>query len=73
MDNYINVKYREIKKLHSEKIINTETLFKFLDKCNNNISKTIEYADESNPDKKYKLIIIANSVMLNNLKDNFIE
>lgn len=73
LDNYINVKYREIKKLHSEKIINTETLFKFLDKCNNNISKTIEYADESNPDKKYKLIIIANSVMLNNLKDNFIE
>ena len=48
-------------------------MFKFLDKSNNNISNTIEYADENNPEKNHKIIIIVNTAMLNNLIDNFIE
>ena len=37
------------------------------------ISKTIEYSDESNPDKKYKIIIIARDDMLSDLKNNQIN
>jgi hypothetical protein len=50
-DHCIRSQYRIIKKLHSEKITNTESLFKFLDKEGNNISTILEYNMDYNPNK----------------------
>ena len=73
IDSYIEVKYREIKKIHSEKIVNSKGIFKFLDNEGNNISHIIEYDNGNNNNKKLKIVIIANDNMLNNLKDNLIN
>lgn len=43
------------------------------DNNGNIISKSLEYTDESNNDKKYKAIIIATNNMLSNLKNNQIN
>ena len=40
------------------------------DNKGNIISKSLEYTDESNNDKKYNAIIIATNNMLSNLKNN---
>ena len=62
-----------MKKIHSEKIINIESLFRFMDNNNNNIAKVIDYNSENNPNKIYKLVLIGNADMYNNLKDNQIN
>ena len=43
IEHTIRSQYKIIKQLHSEKITNTESLFKFIDNNNNNISKVIDY------------------------------
>ena len=73
IEHTIRSQYRIIKQLYSEKITNTECLFKFIDNNNNNISKVIDYNLENNPNKIYKLVLIANEDMYNNLKDNQIN
>ena len=65
IDHWIRSQYRIIKKIHSEKITNTESLFKFLDKEGTNISRVLDYNMEDNPNKIYKLIIIAIEDMYN--------
>ncbi len=45
IDNYIKCKHREMKKIHSEKIKNTKSLFEMQDKNGNIISKTFEYTN----------------------------
>lgn len=62
-----------MKLFHSEKIKNTKTLFEMKDNKGNIISKSLEYTDESNNDKKYNAIIIATNNMLSNLKNNQIN
>lgn len=70
IDNYIKVKHREMKKLHSEKIINTKSLFELQDREGNKISYVLDYNDKENPEKEYKMVLIANENIYNNLKNN---
>lgn len=70
IDNYIKVKHREMKKVHIEKIINTKSLFELQDREGNKISYVLDYQDKENPEKEYKMVLIANVNMYNNLKNN---
>ena len=56
-----------MKKIHSEKIKNTKSLFEMQDKNSNIISKTFEYKNPNDESKTFKLIIIDNEEMLNNI------
>ena len=62
-----------MKKIHSEKIKNTKTLFEIQDNSGNIISKTIEYNEPNDDTKIFKIIIISKEMMLNNLKNNQIN
>ena len=62
-----------MKKIYSEKIKNTSTLFEIQDNSGIFISKTIEYNDPNDDTKFYKIIIIAKETMLNSLKNNQIN
>ena len=44
-----------------------------MDNNNINIAKVIDYNSENNPNKIYKLVLIGNADMYNNLKDNQIN
>lgn len=59
-----------MKKLHSEKIINTKSLFELQDRERNKISYVLDYNDKENPEKEYKMVLIANENIYNNLKNN---
>ena len=45
-DTYIRTQYRIIKKIHTEKIKNTDTLFQLLNKEGKNLSTVIKYDSE---------------------------
>ena len=59
-----------MKKIHNEKIINTKSLFELQDVEGNKISYVLDYQDKENPEKEYKMVLIANVNMYNNLKNN---
>ena len=64
----IRTQYRIIKKIHTEKIKNTDTLFQLLNKESKILSTVIEYdIEDSIESKKDKLILIANEAMYNNI------
>lgn len=62
-DIYIWAQYRIIKKIHSEKIKNADTLFQLLGKEGRNLSIVIEYDVEDSNESKKKLILISNKVI----------
>jgi hypothetical protein len=70
IDSYIKTKYREIKKIHSVKIKNTQSFFEFYDKSNNKFSTLLNNKDNNNDNKEYKMILFDNNKMYLNLKNN---
>ena len=73
INQYIRSIYRQVKKLHSEKIKNTKTIFKLADNNNIIISESFKYENEDENPKTFNLVMIANDKMINNIKDNQIN